>query len=80
MPAPIHQQRQALKAYRLIGRNISRYRKRRGLTQAGLAGKACLHRIYISQVERADRSITIDTLRRITKALRIKLRHVVGDL
>jgi transcriptional regulator with XRE-family HTH domain len=50
------------------------------LTQEKLAEKADLHPVYISQVERADRAITIDALLRITKALKIKLRNVVDDL
>jgi DNA-binding Xre family transcriptional regulator len=31
-------------------------------------------------VERADRAITIETLLKITKALGVKLRDVVGNL
>ncbi len=51
-----------------------------GMTQEKLAEKADLHPVYISQVERADRAVTIDALLRITKALGVKLREVVGDL
>lgn len=50
------------------------------MTQEKLAEKANLHSVYISQVERADRAITIETLLKITKALGVKLRDVVGDL
>jgi transcriptional regulator with XRE-family HTH domain len=69
-----------LHAHKRIGQNIRKYRKRAGLTQEKLAEKADLHPVYISQVERADRAITIDALLRITKALKIKLRNVVDDL
>jgi transcriptional regulator with XRE-family HTH domain len=69
-----------LKAHKRIGDNIRRFRKERGMTQERLAEKADLHPVYISQVERADRAVTIDVLLRITKALGIKLRDVVGDL
>jgi transcriptional regulator with XRE-family HTH domain len=54
--------------------------RRAGFTQEKLAEKADLHPVYISQVERADRAITIDSLLKITKALSIRLRDVVDDL
>jgi transcriptional regulator with XRE-family HTH domain len=65
---------------RLIGDNIREYRKKAGFSQEKLAEKADLHPVYISQVERAERAITIDSLLRITKALRIRLRDIVGEL
>ena len=68
------------KAHKRIGENVRRFRKKRRMTQEELAEKANLHPVYISQVERADRAVTIDALLKITKALRIKLRNVVGDL
>ncbi|HVU09607.1 MAG TPA: helix-turn-helix transcriptional regulator [Verrucomicrobiae bacterium] len=69
-----------VKAHKKIGENIRRFRKERGMTQEKLAEKANLHSVYISQVERADRAVTIETLLKITKALGIKLRDVVGNL
>ena len=67
-------------AHKRIGESVRYFRHQRGITQEKLAEKADLHPVYISQVERADRAITIDALLRITKALGIKLRDVVGDL
>ena len=68
------------KAHKQIGENVRKFRKKCGMTQEILAERANLHPGYISQVERADRAITIDALLRITKALGVKLRDVVGDL
>jgi len=68
------------KAHKQIGENVRKFRKKCGMTQEILAERANLHPVYISQVERADRAITIDALLRITKALGVKLRDVVGDL
>jgi transcriptional regulator with XRE-family HTH domain len=65
---------------KLIGLNIRKHRKEAGWSQEKLAEKADLHSVYISQVENADRAITIDTLLKITKALGIKLRDIVDDL
>jgi transcriptional regulator with XRE-family HTH domain len=68
------------KAHKQIGENVRKFRKKRGMTQEKLAERANLHPVYISQVERADRAITIDALLKITKALGVKLRDVVGNL
>ena len=65
---------------KLIGENVRIFRKKARLSQETLAEKADLHSVYISQVERADRAVTIDSLLRITKALGIRLRDVIGDL
>jgi transcriptional regulator with XRE-family HTH domain len=68
------------RAHKRIGENIRKFRKKAGLTQEKLAEKANLHPVYISQVERAERAITIDSLLKITRALGIRLRDVVDDL
>lgn len=70
----------AVKVHKQIGANVRKFRKKIGMTQERLAEKAGLHSVYISQVERAERAITIETLQKITKALGVKLRDVVEDL
>jgi transcriptional regulator with XRE-family HTH domain len=65
---------------KIIGENVRLHRKKAGLSQEKLAEKADLHSVYISQVERADRAVTIDSLLKITKALGIHLRDVIGNL
>jgi transcriptional regulator with XRE-family HTH domain len=65
---------------KLIGDSIRECRKKSGLSQEELAEKADLHPVYISQVERAERAITIDSLLKITKALHIRLRDLVDKL
>jgi XRE family transcriptional regulator, regulator of sulfur utilization len=65
---------------KLIGENIRIQRKKAGWSQEKLAEKADLHSVYISQVECADRAITIDSLLKITKALGIRMRDVIDDL
>jgi len=67
-------------AHKRIGESIRYFRDQRGMTQEKLAEKADLHPVYISQVERADRALTINALLRITKALGIKLRDIIGDM
>ncbi len=70
----------SLAAHKRIGESVRYFRHQRGMTQEKLAEKANLHPVYISQIERADRAITINALLKITRALGIKLRDVVGDL
>ena len=51
---------------------------RAGLSQESLAGKAEVHRNYFGRVERGEASITIETLLRIARVLKVPLR-VVGN-
>jgi len=48
---------------------IRRARKGRELSQEELAWRSGLHRTYISMLERAQRSVTIDSLESIATAL-----------
>ncbi len=50
------------------------------MSQEALAEKVDVYPVYISQVERAERAITIGSLLKITKAMGIKLRLIVGEL
>ena len=52
-----------------LAEQIRRARKKRGLSQEELAWRSELHRTYISMVERAQRSVTIDSLESIAVAL-----------
>ena len=53
-----------------IGNNIRKYRKMRGWSQEKLAFESNLHRTYIGAVERGERNITIQSLQKISIALR----------
>jgi len=65
---------------RTLGENIRGCRKHAGMSQEKLAEKASLHPVYVSAVERGAKTISMDALMRIAKALGIKLRDIVGDL
>jgi transcriptional regulator with XRE-family HTH domain len=52
-----------------LAEQIQRVRKKRGLSQEELAWRSGLHRTYISMIERAQRSVTIDSLEGIAVAL-----------
>jgi XRE family transcriptional regulator, regulator of sulfur utilization len=62
-----------LKCRRILGNNLRVYRKLSGLSQEKLAEKADLHPVYISAVERGAKTISVDALCRIAKALRVEV-------
>lgn len=70
----------SFKAHEIIGQNVRKRRQKLGMTQERLAEKADLHPVYISQIERAERAVTIDALLRLAKALGVKLRDLVAGL
>jgi transcriptional regulator with XRE-family HTH domain len=55
-------------------------RERAGLSQEQLAEKADFTRNYIGMIERAEKKVTLETLARIAKALRVRLRDLVQDV
>lgn len=57
---------------RLVGERIRTIRKEIGYTQEYLAEKAGIHYTYISDIERAERNISIDTLGKIIGALEVE--------
>lgn len=60
-----------MKIEEIAGRNIREIRKKRGLSQEGLALDAKMSRPYIGEVERAEKTLSIDRLQRIAKVLKV---------
>ena len=60
----------------IVGRVLTEYRERRGLTQDVLSGLAGLDRTHYSKLERGLRSPTLDTLFKIGQALDVA-PHVI---
>lgn len=56
---------------KLVGDNVSRIRKERGLTQEGLSEISGLSQQYISGLERGKRNPTIVTIFEIAQALNV---------
>lgn len=56
---------------RIIGANIRRYRKLRGMTQEALAMAADLDLRYLGGIERGEHNPTVSVLGRISEALEI---------
>jgi transcriptional regulator with XRE-family HTH domain len=53
---------------------------RSGFTQEHLAEKADLHPNYLGRVERGEEHISLAALRRIAKALGVRVRELVADI
>jgi transcriptional regulator with XRE-family HTH domain len=64
---------------RIVGQKIRAYRKQAGLTQEKLAEKASLSYKYLGELERGCVNVSLDSLMRIAKALKVKLRDLARD-
>jgi transcriptional regulator with XRE-family HTH domain len=65
------------KTLRKVADNVRKARYEAGLTQLELAKKSGLSTNYISRIERADVSPTIETLEKLAKALKIKSSKIL---
>ena len=57
---------------KVFGTNVRRYRNEKGISQEKLAAISGLHRTYISDIERFQRSISLENIQRIANALDIE--------
>lgn len=59
-----------------VGDKIRSLRKERGLSQESLALKAGLNTSYMGQLERGEKSATIDSLEKIANALNVPIEEL----
>jgi transcriptional regulator with XRE-family HTH domain len=64
----------------ILGRNIRRLRRRRGLTQEELAFEAGIDLTYMGGIERGKRNPSLLVLVRIAKALAVPLAKLVSGI
>lgn len=57
---------------KVFGTNLRKYRKIKGFSQEKFAEIAGLHRTYISDIERFQRSIALENVQKIADALEVK--------
>jgi ribosome-binding protein aMBF1 (putative translation factor) len=70
----------ALSAHRKpLAEAIRRYRKKANMTQERLAELANLNPKYIGEVERCEKTISVDALARVAQALKVRLRDLVRE-
>ena len=65
---------------RLLGETIRALRLKASYSQERLAERAELSSIFISRVERGKESPSVDSLVKIAKALKIRVRELVADI
>lgn len=65
---------------RVLGARIRQFRKAADFSQEKLAEVADLHPVYIGNVERGEENISIDSLVRIARALKVTVRELAADL
>ena len=63
-----------------MGETIRNYRKQAGFTQEQLAEKADLHHNFIGEVERGNMEISLTSILKIAKALKVKVCDLVAGL
>lgn len=56
----------------LLGENVRRYRKLKGMTQEQLALEAEMERSYVSDLERGTRNPSVRAIGRLAEALQIE--------
>ena len=62
-----------------IGKNIRKYRNRRGWGQEGLARRAKVAHMTVSRLERDIQQPSVAILGRIARALGVTLNDLAGD-
>jgi transcriptional regulator with XRE-family HTH domain len=65
---------------RVLGEKLRTYRKRANLTQERLAEKTGLSVVFISLVENGWRTISVDSLLRISRVLKVSIEDLVHGM
>ena len=65
--------------YRLLGKRIREERLRLGLTQEHLAEDIHISTAYLGQIERGERSVTLDKLVTLAKRLGVTVDFLLSD-
>lgn len=76
---PCHIVAACLSHRKALAQAIRQYRKKAGMTQERLGESADLNPKYIGEVERMEKTISLDALARVAKALKVRLRDLVRE-
>jgi transcriptional regulator with XRE-family HTH domain len=63
----------------VVGKNVGRLRRQRGLTQEELAFRAKIDLTYMGGIERGKRNPSLLVMARIAKALSVPLPKLLAD-
>jgi len=59
---------------------IRALRVERGITQEELSYRAGVHRTYIGMIERGEKNVTLESIKKIAKALGISMTNIFSKL
>src|SRR3989442_4375780 len=62
---------------KFLGQRLRALRKQQGLSQERLGERAGLSGKFIGEVERGEKSISVDSLYHVSMALEVPLRHLI---
>lgn len=65
---------------KVIGKRIRYLRKKKGWSQEELAFRANLNRAYFGQLERGNKSATVETLEKIALALNVSMEELFKNV
>ena len=65
---------------RQVGERVRHLRKLKGFTQEGLADASGLNRAHLGEIERGEVDVTILTLHKIGRGLKVKVSSLVKDI
>jgi transcriptional regulator with XRE-family HTH domain len=63
-----------------FGKKVREERKKLGYSQEVLAEKAGVHRTYIGMIERGEKNITLANIKKVSKALKVKISELTKGL
>jgi transcriptional regulator with XRE-family HTH domain len=63
----------------VVARNLRVLRKQKGFTQEELADRASINRNYVGQIEREEKSPTVDVIEKLSNALGRKPVDLLGS-
>lgn len=61
-----------------LAENVKAFRKRKKLSQEGLAELCGLHRTYIGSIERQERNVTLSTLEVLSETLEVSVSELLN--
>jgi transcriptional regulator with XRE-family HTH domain len=68
-----------MKLRAIVARNLRILRKQKGLTQEELAFQAGINRNYVGQIEREEKSPTIDVVEKLAASLSVKADELLSN-
>ncbi len=64
----------------IVGKVVADFRNKKGVSQEVLSGLADIGRTHLSAIERGERKPTLETLYRISCALKVKMSDIVIEI